>query len=416
MKVLVTAGQVYGRLDDNKLVGNRIRGVWACRFATYLSVLGHDVTLLVPDTMVRPLVQHQLGKKTAVWNDLRLGRLTGHPAQEPPPEGKIEVKHHTGFDSYRDRCWELAETHDAAVMAAAVVNWIPAEPIKGKMDTTGYKPGDRIDIPFVLAESVIGGMRQANPKLHLIGCKMLSGAAEDALLAAARKVILASKAHVVVANDMRGGLRRKLLVYPDGCVQEFNDDWDSFYLALTEIIRDEHWQTAWTPGDNTEILSGRNRALHEKQLGIFDTVADMYRDRMTSRDIETVHGAILVPCTEGYICTPRVKAPDFTSKDAVWVAPEYNWGSEGARTIIVGRGAKATMNAPLLVRMARKGGTGHVVLHLHEQLDGVPTLPYAPPGTVRDNEREIPDGLDAFNIEGHGFIARLDFKGNIMKG
>jgi len=43
MKVLITAGQVYGRLDDNKLVGNRVRGIWACRFTEHLAKSGHEV-------------------------------------------------------------------------------------------------------------------------------------------------------------------------------------------------------------------------------------------------------------------------------------------------------------------------------------------------------------------------------------
>jgi len=55
----------------------------------------------------------------------------------------------------------------------------------------------------------------------------------------------------------------------------------------------------------------------------------------------------------------------------------------------------------------------HVVLHLHEMLEGVPTVPYAPPGTDRDNWRDLPKG--AFNIEGHGFVARLNFDGTISK-
>ncbi len=77
------------------------------------------------------------------------------------------------------------------------------------------------------------------------------------------------------------------------------------------------------------------------------------------------------------------------------------------------------MNAPLLIRFAQHvlkarqhgmmyGGKEPVVLHLHEQLPGVPTLPYGPPGTDRDNLRVLPDGVRAFNIQGHGFVACLD--------
>ena len=35
----------------------------------------------------------------------------------------------------------------------------------------------------------------------------------------------------------------------------------------------------------------------------------------------------------------------------------------------------------------------------------LPTVPYAPPGTVRDNAREIHDWMEGgFNIEGHGCV------------
>ena len=46
-----------------------------------------------------------------------------------------------------------------------------------------------------------------------------------------------------------------------------------------------------------------------------------------------------------------------------------------------------------------------VVLHLHEQLPDVPTYKYTPPGTWRDNDRDITSPV--FNIEHHGFIACL---------
>lgn len=393
-RVLITAGQVYGRLDDNKLLGNRIRGIWAVNFARYLAAKDYEVTLLIPDTMPKR------------------GLLEGHP--------RVRVMTQDGFESYRDQCYALAETHDSAVMSAAVVNWIPADPIKGKMSTKGYKEGDHISIRLVLAERVINRMREINPKLTLIGCKMLSGGTDDDLFRESRTVFRASRSHVIVANDLRRGLRRKLLVYPDRCVHEFNNDWDGFYRELTEVIDDEYWRTEFTPGDNAKIIQESGLSM-EKARKIFDTVADIYRDRFTARDGNTVHGAILVPVVGGgYLCTPRVKGPDFTSADAVWVAPETSWLKTGGRVLVTGRGTKASLNAPLLARVATGRMTqdpmetgSYVVLHLHEPLEGVPTLPYAPPGTVRDNERKIPDG--AFNIEGHGFIARLAFDGTIMK-
>jgi len=133
-------------------------------------------------------------------------------------------------------------------------------------------------------------------------------------------------------------------------------------------------------------------------------------------------GALLGPLSGGgYLTTPRVKDGSFTSADAVYLAP---WLKTKERIVQVGKGAKATMNAPLLMRVAQwarqhaQEGSCFavrepVVLHLHEQLPGVPTVPYAPPGTDRDNLRDIPGPV--FNIEGHGFIACLDGNLNILE-
>jgi phosphopantothenoylcysteine synthetase/decarboxylase len=135
--VLITAGPVYGRLDDNKLVGNRTRGIWASRFAEHLMKQGYQVTLLLADT--------------ENWEHLRT-RAFGS-------DGRITVVTHHGYDDYAAKCVGMASTHDAAVMAAAVVNWIPANPITGKMPTKGFKEGDIIQVPFVLAARVIDKMR-----------------------------------------------------------------------------------------------------------------------------------------------------------------------------------------------------------------------------------------------------------------
>lgn len=401
-RVLVTAGQVYGRLDDNKLVGNRSRGIWAIRFADHLAMsswreeIDHHVTLLVPDTMSK------------VWLKGQLSRITTLD---------VEIVQHTGFEDYQAKCLDFAKTHDAAVMAAAVVNWIPWLPKPGKMPTEGYKEGDVIDVPFYLAPRVINRMREVNPELTLIGCKMLVGAERWQLQGAAHKVALDARAHVVVANDLTD-LHTKILVFPDRTVQEYTDDWNGFYAALQAVIDDDYWRTEGTPGTNEEIVNTNPSPQVKDAKRIFDAILQRYRGRFTQRDAagKTVHGSLLVPVAGGgFLASPRIKNPDFTSRDAVWVAPMH--AQKEPRTVVAGRGAKATMNVGLLMRMAlwsqreRQEDSCFAVrplpvLHLHEQLDGVPTVPYAPPGTDRDNLREIPGS--AFNIEGHGFVACIN--------
>lgn len=73
-----------------------------------------------------------------------------------------------------------------------------------------------------------------------------------------------------------------------------------------------------------------------------------------------------------------------------------------AASIPLGPG-ETFFNAAALARWARE----HPEIEIRdEQLPDVPTLPYAPPGTVRDNNRILPD-CPAFNIKGHGFIKIL---------
>lgn len=384
-RILITAGTVYGPLDANKLVGNRVRGIWAIRFAAYLCERGFEVTILIPDTI-------RLDDDDV---DIFL--------EERNPNLRWSVVKHKGFWDYQDKCIALAPEHDAAVMAAAVVNWIPAKPFEGKMPTKGYNEGDVIQIPFILAPHVIDRMKVANPKLTLIGCKMLVNAPEDELIEAAYGVLLKAKCNAVIANDMGKGLKRKLVVNQDRSIQEYDDDFEGFYANLLGHIEDKHYSTEWKQTDYP-VAASRD---------VFDAVVEKYRDRFLKRQAgsDKVFGSVFIPTGDIAlgIVSPREKGTMFSAKDAVVLEAV----SRSAREVYVTGPNKATLNAPLLARVSDKYPDAVAILHLHEQLPGVPTVPYAPPGTVRDNERFIPGPV--FNIEGHGFIACLDNDFNIWR-
>lgn len=384
-KVLVTSGTVYGPLDDNKLVGNRVRGIWATKFAHWLVKRGHEVTLLVADTQ-RDQVAPVQGVDT-----------------------QLNIRTHRGFWDYRDMCLTNAHLLDAAVMAAAVVNWIPAKPFKGKMPTHGT-PGETImDVPFILAPRVIDGMRVENPKLTLIGCKMTIDAPRDTMIDAAYKTLVDAKCHAVVANDM-SGLRAKTVLYPDRAQFDFDigaEEGENFYRHLEAIILDEHFKTvACGPCWVTE------KHEYEHARALFDRFVDRYRERFIAKGTgDRVFGALAVRMYgNGALCSPREKGKLFSSLDAVDVAPIASDDITN-RTITTVNGHKATMNAFLLLRHLEQFPSATAVLHLHEQLPDVPTVPYAPPGTVRDNLREIV--APAYNIEGHGCITILDEHGHM---
>jgi hypothetical protein len=406
-RIFVTAGTVYGPLDDNKLVGNRTRGIWAAKFATWLSQKVRtgevgQVTVLVPDIQKEPL--EALAKGPGV-----------------------DIRTHKGFWDYQKICEEAAPQFDVAVMAAAVVNWIPKEPYKGKMPTDGFNPGDEINIPFVLAPRVIDSMRRLNPKLTLIGCKMTSGATQTALETAAYKTLIGSRANVVIANDL-SKLDIKRLIYKDRSSQVYDikdGKGETFYRALWEIITDAHFESRPSAdiGDVQIWDEGKLKHLVTDAEAYFEKVVDKHRARFVKRYPGAAHvfGALAVPL-HGTNCHPkqrqhmlisgREKNTDFTAHDAV-ITTKVDYVN---RLVYVENldlhGQKASLNAPLLMRHFEKFPWAHGVIHLHEQLRDVPTEPYAPPGTRRDNMRRIPG--PAYNIEGHGFVACLDEHGEIV--
>lgn len=383
-RVLVTAGTVYGRLDDNKLVGNRIRGIWATKFAFWLCERGYDVTLLVPDTTdtkATPFNQHPY-----MWN-----------GDGPPPfKGKFELVTHGGYFDYAEKCYAFAPTHDAAVMAAAVVNWIPKEPFKGKMPTEGFREGDRISVDFILAPRVIDRMRKLNPKLTLIGCKMTSRSTKEETFRAAYQTLLKGHCNVVIANDL-SNLKDKFLVYPDASRVDLNGDFDQMYRDLEALLRDEFYSTE----THQDGFKDPPRAELDAALRMFDLICEKQRERFQKRPHggpAHVFGSVAVRVAEGtYLVSPREKGVLFNSKDAVLVTKV----DRSRRVIHTIRCNKATLNAPLLISVLEQFKR-RAVVHLHEENPEWPTLPYGPPGSVRDNHRVIE--RPEFNIKGHGCV------------
>lgn len=380
--VLITAGAVYGKLDDNKLVSNRARGHWAARFAGWLANRqGYQVVLLCADTQRKEVLSH----------------IT-HPHL-------VTVEAHRGFEEYRAMCNAFASSVDAAVMAAAVVNWIPERPFPGKMPTEGYEPGDRISIPFVLAPRVIDDMKKRNPRMTLIGCKLTSGHGPGGDVEQAYKLLLRARCNAVIANDLVD-LDHKTVVHQDTAVLPFNIKTDAaaFYAWLRMLIDDEHYTTVsvGTPWSDVDY----NAALRR-----FNHICDRHRDGFVEK-LGHVFGSLAVRIDEGgALMSPREKGIMFDAQQAVDVCGPDTEDLVSRRMLTV-HGHKATLNAVLLLRHLEQYPQASAVLHQHRQLDGVPTVPYAPPGTVRDNMRHIPGPI--YNIEHHGFIAALDEDGNFL--
>jgi hypothetical protein len=82
-------------------------------------------------------------------------------------------------------------------------------------------------------------------------------------------------------------------------------------------------------------------------------------------------------------------------------------GVDHEKRVVHVSGDKASLNAPLLAKMFENPLVDHIV-HYHEQVDGLPTYPYAPAGTVRDTNRP---NHTSFNIAEHGCMLLFDKNG-----
>lgn len=383
-QIVITAGPVYGKLDDNKLVSNRSRGLWATSLAYHLVELGHHVAMIVPDIMEQEFLR----------------RIPDEYIHDPKTGRGVLVLPHEGYDDYRKMCNRLAPEADTMIMAAAVLNWIPETPFPGKMPTDKH----RMDIPFILAARVISEMKAKNPLMTLIGCKLLFSGDVDTLVNAAYHVLLQSRCNAVIANDAKLGLKKKFVVHQDRSVATFDNDFNGLYKHITAIIDDVHYRT-----EKLHLSCNLNL----KSSRVFTAIVEKRRTWFTRRvaDSDFVFGAVAVrnfhPDEKNYFyTTPREKGEMFGVDDAVEVRIDRE-----TRTVFTS-GGKATLNAPLLIRHLQKFPQAAGVLHYHGEppkQGEAPIAPYAPPGTARDNEREIP-ALHYF-IEGHGWIIAVDEDG-----
>lgn len=394
-KVLMTAGPVYGRIDSNKIVSNRSTGTWALRFLPSLVIEGYKPVLVVGQTLAEKA--RRFVNETGLMDDVT-----------------IEV--HDGYYDYARICHEYADSKSlqGAIMAAAVLNYIPVHTYDGKLPTDD----ETISIDFKLAPKVINGMKERDPYITLIGCKLLFGVSEDKLEDAAYKVILNSKANAVVANEGTN-LRRKLVVHQDQTTIPFDDEFDDLYDHLLDLLADEYYSTE---------IENKGFPVDDSVKELFDQIADRYRDLFVQRHKgqDFYLGAVAVACPGdcGVLVSPREKGQDFTADDAAYISliedqTIYSWPNKGS------------LNAPLLARHLGTYHDAEAVLHFHEDLDpdengrvhltdkgatvglssgSYPCVPYAPPGTRRDNEREIPG--PSYYIKGHGWVIALDANGD----
>lgn len=365
-KILITGGPVHAHLDAVKIITNKFMGGLIAEFADRLVEYGNGEIEVhyVAATRLGAIIPNYCGNGIILYE-------------------------HQGFKDYERIVLELAPSMDAVILGAAFVNLVPVKPWQGKFPSHNYKEGDIIPIDFMIAPRVINKVKSVAPKTHLFGFKLLSGVPHEELIRAAYEIVLASGATAVFANDEKN-LKQVYAVTKERGVHPLQRnelaDW------IWEMVNDKYYYTA-----HTERLSHSI----DEELQEFDVrkLTVMHKTKFITVENGMIFGTVAVRYKSGFVTTGRGK---HELEDIVKVVSVDHSKHE----VLVEGPKKASLNAPLLARLFENEAVDHIV-HYHQQEPTLPTLQYAPPGTVRDSNR--PNHV-SFNIEGHGCMLLFDKK------
>lgn len=365
-KILITGGPVHAYLDAVKLVTNRFKGG------------------LMAD----------LASDFATNFDAEVTYLCAKGSTLPVARDNLTVIYHDGFDMYQNLVLAMAPNHTDVILGAAVANLIPATPWKGKFPSHDYQPGDIVPIDFMVAPRIIDDVKAAAPDINLFGFKLLSGVPHEELIRAAYGIVLESHALAVIANDAQN-LNDKFIVTKERAVHPVPRS--GLAAALWPLMTDVYYKT--------EVAL---EAPNPQAIAAFQHVVAHYQANLPQLFTEVEKGLIFGTIAvrdsnrESFWTTARGKT-ELTG--AVHVL-QVNHGMQKVFTA----NAKATLNAPLLDLIFKTMPQVHTIVHAHHQIESLPTVPYAPPGSVRDTRRILADNV-SFNIENHGCFLLFDAAG-----
>ena len=372
-KILLTAGPIPARLDSVKYITNRFKGGLAMSLAKDLVQYGHDVTVVA-------------------WKHSGIAFDGLHS-----PSNFLYVD--DVYDYYNK---VLNFKADAYILAAAVANLGPLNPIEGKFPSHKYKEGDVFSIDFTIMPRVIDAIKTKYPTSTLIAYKLFDGTEEE-LIEAARHTLYDSKANVVFANSPTTAKNQKIVVTPDGST--FKVDFEQHVELIQEMLNLEHY--------GTRILDEFWYTTNQDDKYIIDNyprtkIMDMTFGTFAIRNRED----------DGFITTTRGKKTG--EHDTAYVQKVDH------DTLTVYASQKATLNAPLLDMAFRLNPNIKYLIHDHKFFADANYQynDYAFPGTTQDNQVAHKVDADHFMwiLPHHGYLAGfedyrdcVDFIGNVRK-
>lgn len=186
--VLVTAGGTREAIDPVRYVGNRSSGKMGTAIAVAAANRGAKVVLVTA---------------AAAGSEQRIAGL--------------EVISVESADQMADAVWSRAPDMDVAVMAAAVADFRPSDPVDRKLRRAGGPP----ELEFEPTPDVLAGVAASEPRPFLVGFAAETGSVEEAVSKAKCKGV-----DLLVANDVSAegsgfgsDTNEVTLVYADGSTE-----------------------------------------------------------------------------------------------------------------------------------------------------------------------------------------------------
>jgi phosphopantothenate-cysteine ligase len=197
MKVLITSGGTKIKIDQVRSITNMSQGTFGAQLAHETLLLGEEVIFLRAKRSNSPFtVNIDLNLSSDYETNMRK-LLDAHGLWNFAKDKYTEHIYKT-FDEYAALLEKILveQKPDITVLAAAVSDYGVENVVDGKI-----RSNDALSIHLKPLPKLISQVKKWCPTTLLVGFKLLVGATQEELIAAARKSIEDNDCDIVVAND-----------------------------------------------------------------------------------------------------------------------------------------------------------------------------------------------------------------------
>lgn len=224
MKVLVTSGGTKVPIDRVRDITNMSKGTFGSRIAHQALVNGDHVDYLISQDGKSPF---SMAVNYGTDNSLGLMLKNSQALYElhmfvGKHLGRYHEHRYRNFENYATSLQAVLEDSkpDITILAAAVSDYGVRNYTDGKIRSGSSKTIELVDYPKLIHQ-----VKNWCPTTFLVGFKLLVGATQDELIAAAMKSIEDNRCDMVVANDyesLKAGAHELILVGKDGPIQTWS--------------------------------------------------------------------------------------------------------------------------------------------------------------------------------------------------